>query len=378
MILKNLKRKLKNIRILKFFWANYKSLKAFIIFFINKNILKKQFIPDILNNINIETSSRCNLGCKFCAYPKRNLDAHPHQIMSNELFEKIIKNVKKMGYKNIGLTPSTGDIFMDKKIFDKFSLIEKYNFNGFYFYTNFIPISKDQIQKLVISPKLKFLGLSIYGHSLETFKKFTNSNDVSYKKLLENLNYLYEVISNSTIHFKLQIGQRSSKDFFIEKDNNDLSLILKKLIKIKNIEYAFTEDFNNWGGIVNSNDVSDLNIDLNTKYVKKYGACALIFSRMIIGANGNVNACACRDANYSLSLGKFNENNLENIISYKNSKYLDLISNQEKNNFNEVCRNCDFYTSIYTKLNENWFEVKDNKKLTLEQFNKIMIERNFN
>ena len=190
MILKNLKRKLKNIRILKFFWANYKSLKAFIIFFINKNILKKQFIPDILNNINIETSSRCNLGCKFCAYPKRNLDAHPHQIMSNELFEKIIKNVKKMGYKNIGLTPATGDIFMDKKIFDKFSLIEKYNFNGFYFYTNFIPISKDQIQKLVISPKLKFLGLSIYGHSLETFKKFTNSNDVSYKKLLENLNYL--------------------------------------------------------------------------------------------------------------------------------------------------------------------------------------------
>ena len=99
MILKNLKRKLKNIRILKFFWANYKSLKAFIIFFINKNILKKQFIPDILNNINIETSSRCNLGCKFCAYPKRNLDAHPHQIMSNELFEKIIKNVKKWDIK---------------------------------------------------------------------------------------------------------------------------------------------------------------------------------------------------------------------------------------------------------------------------------------
>ena len=378
MILINIKREIKNIKILKFIWANYKSLKALIIFFINKNILKKQFIPDIFNNINIETSSRCNLSCKFSAYPKRNLESHPHQIMSNEVFEKIIKNVKKMGYKNIGLTPSTGDIFMDKKIFDKISMIEKYNFNGYYFYTNFIPISKDQIKKLVFSPKLKFLGLSIYGHSLETFKKFTDSNDVSYKKLLENLNYLYELISNSAISFKLQIGQRSSKDFFLNKDESDLSLILKKLIKINNTEYAFTEDFNNWGGIVNSKDVSDLKIDLNTKYVKKYGACALIFSRMIIGANGNVNACACRDANYTLSLGKFNENNLENIISYKNQKYLDLISNQEKNNFNEVCKNCDFYTSIYTKLNENWFEVKDDSKLTLEQFNKIMIERNFN
>ena len=76
------------------------------------------------------------------------------------------------------------------------------------------------------------------------------------------------------------------------------------MIKINNTEYAFTEDFNNWGGIVDSSDVRDLNIDLNTKYVKKYGACALIFSRMIIGANGNVNACACRDANYTLSLWK--------------------------------------------------------------------------
>ncbi len=376
MALSTIKRKIKNIEFFKFLWANYKSLKSFFVFFVNKSILKKQFIPDIYNNINIETSSRCNLGCRFCAYPKRDLNSHPHQVMTTELFEKIIKNVKKIGYKNIGLTPATGDIFMDKKIFEKLSLIEKYNFNGYYFYTNFIPISKDQIERLIVSKKLKFLGLSIYGHSLDTFKKFANSNDVSFKKLIENLNFLFEQLSKKEFHFKLQIGQRSSKDFFLDKDNGELSLILKKLIKLNNTEYAFTEDFNNWGGIVKEEDVDELNIDLNSKYVKKFGACALIFSRMIIGANGNVNACACRDANYTLSLGKFNENNLEEIISYKNNKYLELISNQEQNKFNEVCKNCDFYTSIYTKLNENWFEVKENKKLTLNQFNKIMIERN--
>ena len=47
-------------------------------------------------------------------------------------------------------------------------------------FINFIPISKDQIKKLIETLKLKFLGLSIYGHSLQTFKKF-DSNDVSYK-----------------------------------------------------------------------------------------------------------------------------------------------------------------------------------------------------
>ena len=31
-----------------------------------RKILNIQYIPDIFNNINIETSSVCNLGCKFC------------------------------------------------------------------------------------------------------------------------------------------------------------------------------------------------------------------------------------------------------------------------------------------------------------------------
>ena len=372
-----IRRIVKNFTIVKFIWGNYQSLRNFIIFFVNKKILKRQFIPDIYNNINIETSSKCNLKCKFCAYPQRDLTSHPHTTMETEKFEQILKNVKQLGYKNIGLTPSTGDIFLDKKIFEKISLIENYDFNGFYFYTNFIPISKDQIDKLLHFQKLKFLGISIYGHSLDSFKKFTQSNDVSYFKLVNNLEHIYEKLKENRKSFKLQIGQRSSKEFFLHKDDSELSIIIKKIIKLENTEYAFTEDFNNWGGIVKHKDIKDLNIDLNTKYVKKYGACALIFSRMIIGSNGNVNACACRDANFTLSLGQFQDNNLSKIISYKNKKYLDLISNQEKNNFNDVCKNCDFYTSIYTKSNENWFEVKDNSKLSLEEFNKIMIERNF-
>ena len=36
------------------------------------------------------------------------------------------------------------------------SLIEKYNFNGYYFYTNLIQFSKDQIERLIVSKKLKF------------------------------------------------------------------------------------------------------------------------------------------------------------------------------------------------------------------------------
>ena len=177
-------------------------------------------------------------------------------------------------------------------------------------------------------------------------KNFANSNDVSFKKLIENLKFLFDNYLKrvSCPNYKLV---KDRQKIFLDKDNGELSLIIKKLIKLNNTEYAFTEDFNNWGGIVKEEDVNELNIDLNSKYVKKFGACALIFSRMIIGANGNVNACACRDANYTLSLGKFNENNLEEIISYKNNKYLELISNQEQNKFNEVLKIVTF-TQVFT------------------------------
>ena len=74
-----------------------------------------------------------------------------------------------------------------------------------------------------------------------------------------------------------------------------------------------------------------------------------IFSKMIIGANGNINACACRDANFTLSIGSLKNKKISDIISIKNQKYLDLINNQEKGNFPEVCKNCDFYDSIYLK-----------------------------
>ena len=91
-----------------------------------KNLIAKfnylfeiQQIPDPLNNINIETTSKCNLSCKFCAYDKRDLDKVPLTTMSIENFDEIVNQSLNIGYKNIGLTPTTGDIFMDKDIMKK-------------------------------------------------------------------------------------------------------------------------------------------------------------------------------------------------------------------------------------------------------------------
>ena len=317
---------------------------------------KKQFIPDILEHINIESTSVCNLKCKFCAYDKRDLNEVPLQSMGIEFFKNITNQCLELGYRNFGLTPVTGDIFMDKNIADKLSYLETLDkLTGYYFYTNFIAITDSKIVKLFEYNKLTNLGLSIYGHDEESFIKFSKGTKNSYKVLLRNLNFFYNYIKEKKYNFKIELTQRTSKNFNLEESSSDLSIILKKLRAEKNVEYDISSSFTNWGGLVTEDHVSDLDINFQTELTKKTGSCSLIYSRLSIGADGVVNACACRDANFSLQIGDLKKDNLKKIISYKNDKYKNLINNQEKNNFSDVCSKCDFYRSIYEKSSPTWY-----------------------
>ena len=59
--------------------------------------------------------------------------------MDMKLFKNITNQCLDLGYKNFGLTPVTGDIFMDKNIIEKLDYLETLKkLSGYYFYTNFI------------------------------------------------------------------------------------------------------------------------------------------------------------------------------------------------------------------------------------------------
>ncbi len=334
---------------------------------------KKQYIPDILEHINIESTSICNLKCKFCAYDKRDLQQVPLQTMELEFFKDITGQCLDMGYKNFGLTPVTGDVFMDKNIITKLDYLETLRkLSGYYFYTNFIATTEKKILKLLEYKKLNNLGLSIYGHDEDSFIKFSMGTSSSYKILLKNLNFLYEQLKIRGNNFKIELTQRTSKNFKLENSSSDLSIILKKLLSLKNVEYDISHSFTNWGGLVKEKDVSELNIKFQTELTKKTGSCSLIYSRLSIGADGIVNACACRDANFSLKIGDLKNTNLKSIISYKNPEYKKLINNQEKNNFSEVCDKCDFYRSIYEKTSPTWY-LKE-KKISTYSLKEVISE----
>ena len=75
--------------------------------------------------------------------------------MSNEFFSNCLSEVANLGYTRIGLTPTTGDAFMDKGFIDKLKILESNDLvEDCYFYTNFIPCSDTQIESLFSIKKL--------------------------------------------------------------------------------------------------------------------------------------------------------------------------------------------------------------------------------
>lgn len=307
---------------------------------------------------SVEVSNVCNLKCVFCGYQK--FKGH-FKIKDQHTFESNIDQIAKITDKNITLTPLTGDVFTDKKLFSKLNYLELHpGISEYTFTTNFTLCNESDIEKLLRLKKIDHLKISIYGHDSDSFKKITKSN--TYNKLINNLNYLYKNIQK--LNFKIDFAVRSYMDFSFEKyaSTDLISLILNieksSHLTRKSHHYHYT----NWGGDINKDDIGDLDIILkDARNSFKNGPCNRLYS-FLISANNEVVLCACRDTHRYMKIGSLANNNLNEIINYNNPLYKSWIDDQEKNIFNGPCKACDMYEPIYAKPLHLFFK-KQTKKL---------------
>jgi len=330
MDLKLLKRKLKSI-------AQQFELR------INKK-LKRYYIPRYIKTFNIETSGLCNLKCRFCAYSKKKSQK---KIMHQDLFEKVVNEAVNLGYNDFELTPCTGDVFADPGFLDKLRFLETDDkVETYSFFTNFILPNNKSIYELSNLEKLKSIVISVYGHDEDSFVRITQSTSRNYRKLISNLNFLLEHIHS--FNSSIGIGFRSERVASRKNFESDISNVLEKL-RIAGIDIMESHGiYNNWGGYVSQEDVKGLDIVIMEKdFYPKIGACSKIFDSVQVTSSGIVNACNCRDVDSQLMIGNINEMQLANVLSPLNLLYRNLIDEQENNRFRPVCRNCDYYRSVY-------------------------------
>jgi hypothetical protein len=305
----------------------------------------REFIPKSAISLGIETSSLCNLECRFCAYVKKQ---SPKVSMKDEFFRNCVAQALEMGYRRFDLTPCTGDVFMDRGIFNKLDHMETNpGVLSYSFFTNFtIPKAQD-VKRLFDLGKLSHLAISIYGYDAETFVAITQSTEKVYRRLVYNLETFLGQFERRKfgLHISLHPGVAS-----LRGRSSEITRLLDRFRKAGVTVKVSKGVYNNWGGYVTNDDVHDLPIDIaGPDLIYKNGACVRLFTTVQIMATGIVNGCACRDADATLRLGDLKEAPLRDIISSRNPVYMALIEEQQQGNFRPVCRSCDMYASIYHK-----------------------------
>jgi len=301
------------------------------------------FVPDPRRKLYIETTGVCNLACRFCAYSKKR-DGKVTMPMAT--FCDVVDQAIEMGFEEFGLTPLTGEPFMDRGFIEKLRALEaRRRVTGYHFYTNFTLPSARDIRALASLTKLQYVHISLYGHDLDTFQSITRKPVIAYRRLVRNLETLREVLQASSRAW-IRMSWRTTRDFRVDgRPASDLHETVRAIQQHSGLEVPVTTAFNNWGGAITENDLEGLDMVLAPAPIKN-APCALVFYRLIVLADGRVNACACRDVDGTLVIGNVHQAPLAWILSTRNARYAEIIQEQMSNRFRPVCRACDFYQSI--------------------------------
>ena len=330
-------------------------------------LLRREFIPAKLGFLSIETSSICNLECRFCAYVKKQ---SPKVTMPNELFEDCVEQALELGYTRFGLTPCTGDVFMDKRLFDKLAHLQAHpRVEAFEFVTNLSIPRPEDVERMLDFGKLQHLTISCYGHDLESFVAITRSTEKVYRRFLGNLETLLGRAGSYPGH--VELGFRSTKG--APRDDSSDMLKLLRAFRDAGIRVRTSRVYNNWGGYVSKEDVEGLAIDITGDTTFKHGACSLLFTSVQVMATGVVSGCTCRDVDAALWIGDLRETPLREVLSTSNAAYMGLIEEQQRGEFRAVCRTCDFYKSIYR--NRSVYRRNRTRVQSLEDFKRQLDSR---
>jgi radical SAM protein with 4Fe4S-binding SPASM domain len=138
-----------------------------------------------LKFLQIETTNLCNSHCKFCVHDK----VTELGVMSDELFAKILNDVKEMPTIKRIIPFLTGEPFTDKKIIDKMKMINKmFPDMELGLYTNGSLLNANRIKQLATIKNL-VVNFSLNGVNKETRENVTGLKD--YNRVCKRIR-LYE------------------------------------------------------------------------------------------------------------------------------------------------------------------------------------------
>jgi radical SAM protein with 4Fe4S-binding SPASM domain len=299
----------------------------------------------IPRGLHIEGTNICNAECVFCAYPQME---RRKQTMSMEDFRRIVEDYLGMGGRHVSLTPIVGDPFVDKFLFERLEYLwTDARVSGISFYTNGILMTPEKSAKLLHYADKLHVHVSWGGFDKATWDAIMGVP--KFEAARDNVLALIAHKRQSASRLPLTLALRcpdSSK-------HGPLYAELHAAEKAGLIEIAGMPDYDSWAGKVTPEALASVGLRPREMPFKK-GACELLFTKPVVLANGDVNACACRDVEAELVVGNVKDKPLSAIWA---GKEIDaIIARHERGDYPDVCKRCTYFVSVYNSRRSRTFE----------------------
>lgn len=299
----------------------------------------------IPRGLHVEGTNICNAECVFCAYPQME---RRKQTMSMEDFENVVDQYVAMGGKHVSLTPIVGDPFVDKHLFERLDhLMALESVAGISFYTNAILMTPEKIERLLPYADKLHVHVSWGGFDAATWNAI-----MGVKK--------FEAARDSVLAFletKRRTGTKIPFTLALRCPDSACTGPLFDTIEAARreglVEIAPMPDYDSWAGKVKADDLEKVGLRARRMPYKR-GACELLFTKPVVLANGDVNACACRDVEAELVVGNVKNEPLSSI--WAGPKIDAIIDAHERGDYPDVCRRCTYFVSVYNSRRSRTFD----------------------
>ncbi len=263
--------------------------------------------------IRLDTTCRCNASCVSC---HRHLTKRKGE-MPIELIREVLDDVMKWPDPLEEIVPvNYGEFFMREDWFDILIMIaQKLPYTEITLATNGSLIDESAVVKLCKIPNFRVINFSINAYFDETYKAFNGLKP-------EVIPQIRKTIAQFRI-LRPDIRLKVSMVFDPEYQTD--------------LERDYFESF--WKGWAETWVIAAASAGRGTKLIKPVRMpCRSIFDGLVIGYDGKISSC-CFDPDFSLDLGKYVGNALENWHS-KELTELRRLHNEGKRE--GLCKECTF------------------------------------
>lgn len=288
--------------------------------------------------LDVELTNCCNIHCNMCPVGT-GVMKRPKGFMSDEVFEKLVENIKKYKIRGVRFI-RWGEPVLHPKFFDWGGVLKEEGVLV-HFNTNGLLLNNEKIEK-IFETEIDSIKFSFQGIDDLTYSEMRK--DGSYSQLMNIIKATYEmrgerekpyisVTTSITYESQKQIEEFKNK---IRNYCDEIGIGQTKMehidIRRMRLSQARLEIYEKF---INENQVE----------MKHVSVCPEIWNKLSINWDGSVSAC-CQDYDNMMIVGNILDNDLKEIFNgMQEKKYREILKDSDYDKL-VLCRNCYEYMPL--------------------------------